>query len=681
MENIEKYILLVCVFLIPLFFLPLFANAFVLPKLIILVSAVSLALIVKCLRTIVKGTFSVSFGTFDVPVLFLFAAYLISAIVRTPNKMEAFFYPGNATIVLAGVLLYFLINSLGNIKKEIKTSLVFSGLIFSVVALFSAVGLFDKMGFLPSYFKGQVFNTDGSFMTGILFLFPLIPLTLSFLSLEKDNLKKIFWGISSFVIAFGLLVSIYNILPGKTTTPQAVDMNTSWSVAVDSLKRSPLWGMGPGNYTTAFNLFKPLSYNQTANWSNRYGAGRNIYLTSITETGLVGLAAWAILIAALVKILKKSFAKVKEESPISLFENSGPELSLLLLLVVGFFIPAGITVWVMIFVYLALVSIVAPANLNLTVFSSGFTTEGYEKPKSSKFPALILTVPIILAVLVLAFFSVRAVRAEAKYKAAMDAVIQNDGKKTYDILREAISLNPYVDRYHVTYAQINLALANTIAANKELSETDRATVAQLIQQAIREGKSGATLNLQRSSNWENLAAIYRSIMAFAEGSAQFAVQSYAQAVALDPINPALRVSLGGIYYSLGMYDEAIETFKLAIMAKPDLANAYYNLSATYANKGEIDKAIAQMTTVLSLVPKDSSDYDVAKADLELLEKQRPVGDKAEESESLTPPQELPEQVIKPPLELPEDATPPVIEEEQVPAQETPEETAPIIPAE
>ncbi len=657
MENIEKYILVGCVFLLPLFFLPVFTNTFALPKLIVLVSAVSLALIVKCIRTIVKGNFSVSFGTFDVPILFLLAAYLISSIVKTPNKMEAFFYPGNASIVILGVLLYFLINSLGNIKKEIKASLILSGLVYSVVALFSAIGLFGKLGFLPAYMKSQSFNTDGSFLSGILFLSPLIPLVLGLLSIEKDNIKKVFWGISSIIIAFGLLISIYNVLPGKVTAPVVVDFNSSWSVAIDSLKESPLWGMGPGNYLTAFNRFKPFSYNQTFSWANRFGAAKNIYLTSITETGLVGLASWAILIAALVKILKKSFAKVKEESPVSLFENSSLEISLLTLLVVALFIPAGITTWVMIFVFVALVSVVSPANLNLTVFSSGFSTEGYEKPKSSKFPALILAIPIVLAVLVLGFFSVRAVRAEAKYKVALDAVTKNDGKKTYDSLREAITLNPYVDRYHLSYSQVNLALANTLATKKDLTEADRTTISQLIQQAIREGKSGAALNLQRSGNWENLAAIYRAIMAFATGADQFAVQTYSQAIALDPLNPTLRISLGGIYYALGMYDEAIKVFELAVSAKSDLANSHYNLSATYAAKGEIEKAITEMTTVLSLIPKDSSDYDVAKKDLDALEAKKPVAKTTTTTENLTQPKTQ-ESVIKPPLELPQEATPP-----------------------
>lgn len=153
-------------------------------------------------------------------------------------------------------------------------------------------------------------------------------------------------------------------------------------------------------------------------------------------------------------------------------------------------------------------------------------------------------------------------------------------------------------------------------------------------------------------------------MPFAQGSDNFAIQTYTQAIALNPVNPNLRISLGGIYYALGRYDEAISAFELAALAKPDLANAHYNLSAAYREKGDIDKAISEMNIVLTLVPKDSSDYNLAKSELDALEKNRPSPAPstplraAEGQGNLTPPAEAPQQVIQPPIELPSEANPP-----------------------
>ena len=147
-------------------------------------------------------------------------------------------------------------------------------------------------------------------------------------------------------------------------------------------------------------------------------------------------------------------------------------------------------------------------------------------------------------------------------------------------------------------------------------------------------------------------------MAFAKGADKFAIGSFNQAITLDPINPNLRVALGGVYYALGDFDKAIQTFEMAVLAKPDLANIHYNLSAAYREKGENQKAIDEMTTVLSLVAKDSPDYELAKAELENLE-QKKVAEEEEiqETENLTPPKEN-EEILEPTIDLPEGVEPP-----------------------
>jgi tetratricopeptide (TPR) repeat protein len=148
-------------------------------------------------------------------------------------------------------------------------------------------------------------------------------------------------------------------------------------------------------------------------------------------------------------------------------------------------------------------------------------------------------------------------------------------------------------------------------------------------------------------------------MSFAEGSDQFAIQTYSQAVALDPINPDLRIALGGVYYALADYEKAINAFQLAVVAKNDLANGHYNLAVAYAANKDYDKAIAEMNTVISLVPKDSEDSKTAQTVLEQLKKQKPATTATgAESQNLTAPETVETSNIKPPIVLPEEATPP-----------------------
>jgi len=654
LEVLEKYILYLTVFLVPLIILPLFPNPFDLPKVTILALGVALVILVKALQTLVKGSLEVSIGTFDFPIILLGIAYTLSAILRTPNKMEAFLLPGTATVVLAGVLLYLLINQLKEVdRKKLRLIIFFSGVVLSLVSLLAASGILAKIPQLPTYMKNSAFNLLGGTLPTSIFLASLLPLGLGITLSEKEAVKKIFLAVSAAVLALGLAISIFNSLPGKPTTPNLVDFGTSWAIAVDTLKESPIWGIGPGNYLTAFNRFRPLSYNQTDLWAVRFTSARDFYLTLLTETGLLGAAGLILLFLAAYRALQPEFKVFKKE-------NLAVPLSLLFLFVLLALFPATTSLIILLFVLLSLAAKTKKTILNLTATpvatSEGTTTAKY----TSRFPAILVATPFIVAVLVFFFYASRALAAEVKFKRALNALVENRGTDTYNLMREAINANPFVDRYHSSYAQVNLLLANSLAQNPPeggLTDQDRATIAQLIQQAIREGKAVVSLNPQRAGNWELLAGTYRAITPFAEGADQFAIQTYNQSIALDPINPNLRIALGGLHYALGDYDTAIRVFELATLAKPDHANAHYNLAVALREKGEIQRAVNEMTLVLSLVNRDSDDYELARAELEALEKKLPA-EEAEAGETLTPPQPVEEPVIQPPLELPEGAEPP-----------------------
>ncbi|MGB6839308.1 MAG: tetratricopeptide repeat protein [Microgenomates group bacterium] len=661
LEKLEHYILYLTVFLIPIVVLPIFSNPFTASKLAVLSFGVALALLVKVIRTVFKGSLELSVGSFDFPVFLLAVAYIISAIFKTPNKMEAFFLPGTASFIVAATLLYFLVNQLKQAEKKTLEILLFaSGVAVSVLVLLTTSRVFEKIPQLPVFMKDRLFTPLGGSLPTAIFITALLPLTIGIIVREKELIKKIFYAISLTILLLGLAISIFNILPGKDTSPRLVDYRTSWFVAVDTLKESPVWGIGPGNYLTAFNRFRPLSYNQIDSWAIRYTSARNFYLTLLTETGFVGIAGIILILLVAYRLLRNNLRENKAVGWGLLAIN--PNLfSLTTLFILLVLFSATPTLVVLIFIFLSLSNETSKINLNLSVQA---TREA--SPIASRLPAIIVCLPIAAALIVFGLYAPRALAAEAKFKKSLDALARNDGVLTYNLMRESIGLNPFIDRYHASYSQVNLALANSIAQNRDISEQDRATIAQLIQQAIREGKATVTLNFQRAGNWDLLARIYQAIMPFSEGADAFAIQTFNQAIALDPINPDLRIALGGVHYALGDYDDAIRAFELATFAKPDHANAHYNLATALREKGEIEKAINEMTIVLSLVDRNSQDYELAKTELENLEKKVP-SEEAEATESLTPPQPAEEPVIEPPIELPEEASPPKAPEKITPS--------------
>lgn len=651
LDNIEKYILYIVLSLFPIFALSSFTSPYVVPKEILLVVGASALVIVWAIKVIVKGTLSFSFGKFDLGVLLVSVSYFASTLLRTPNKMEAYLLPGSTTFVLGGAVFYFLINQFSQKNKnEGVIALFVSGVLLSLLSLMTSVNLFSKIPQLPAFVRDTSFNPMGGAIPSIVFLLVIMLFAIVIFLNEKDSVKRIFYGSSMAVMVFAITFLAISILPGKATSPRFATMQDSWEITVDALKKSPILGAGPANYLTAFNVFRPVTYNQSDLWQVRFATASNFYFTYITETGFLGIISFSILLIAIYKFIKHDFKFDKSKDVI--LQNI-EKFSVLLLIILFGFLPVSPVIVVLLFAILALLSKSEHKTFRLNV-ATAESNLGV-----SRIPSIIVVIPFVAGVIAVLFYGSKVIAAESIFKKSLEALAKNDAKTTYDLMNAAITKNPKVDRYHASFAQVNMALASSLASKKDITDTDRATISQLIQQAISEGKATVALNPTRSSNWEVLAQIYTSIMPFAKGADQFAVQTYTQAIALDPTNPNLRIALGGIYYSLGNFDNAIDVFKLAAIAKPNLPNAHYNLAVAYREKKDFDNAIAEINNVINLVDKNSEDYKVAKQTLDDLQsKKSAVKSVTGSTENLTPPQPQIKSNIKPPIELPNDSTPP-----------------------
>lgn len=263
---------------------------------VVLVFGVAAVLLLVALKTFLAGKLTFFQGNFDFPLFLLFAVFLISAIFKTPNKMDAFIFPGPATLFMASILLYFLLNAVfSENKKKVSVTLFLSATLASVLSLLAAAGILAKIPQLPVYIKDTTFSPIGGILPQVLFLGVITPVGIALVISEKETVKKLFYAVSLAITILALIITTYSILPGRPTSPALPDLTTSWVVAVEALKQSPILGMGPGNYLTAFNRFRPLSYNATNLWAVRFTTSHDFVLTLMAELGLLGFAAFALL--------------------------------------------------------------------------------------------------------------------------------------------------------------------------------------------------------------------------------------------------------------------------------------------------------------------------------------------------------------------------------------------------
>jgi tetratricopeptide (TPR) repeat protein len=341
---------------------------------------------------------------------------------------------------------------------------------------------------------------------------------------------------------------------------------TSWYAAVETLKSptTALFGVGSDNFISIFTRVKPAVYNQSDLWQLNFNKSRSFVLHIWTETGVLGLASFILMMIVAARTVLALRTNKNEHSDYF-------AAATLYMAIVLFIFPPSLPVLFLFFLLLALIGVesarakkvsldlndVAPAYLGISIVS-------------------------LLGLLGMFYLLGRAYMAEYYFKRSVNGLSANNGRVVYDNLVKAIQTNPYSETYHLTFSQINLLIANNIATrvvsaqknNGKVSDQDRQTIAQAIQQAIVEAKTAVQLNPAKAQNWENLALIYRNIINVAQGGDSWTVASYQRAILSDPVNPQLRLNLGGVYYSLKNFPAAAQMFQQAIELKRDWANAH-----------------------------------------------------------------------------------------------------------
>lgn len=693
-----KFILPATAFLVPLFFLPVTTDFFTTNKQLVLAVIASLSLLAWTLRSVTRKRVRFTVAPSILTAAALALIFFISSLFQTPNTIMALV--GETSTILALVVILITTTSSLNKMENIRLtlySLLLSVTLSSVVVIYQYLGVAQSLTDIP-WLDNKVFNPVGGPLPFLTVSLPLIPAAL-FLALKTTkSVAKLLLFVSSTLLLISSIMAGSLLMP-VDGVPQLVllPLSAGWAIAVEIFKnvRSALLGTGPESYMTVFTQLKPLYLNADKYlWATRFSTSSNTFLTLLTTTGLLGAAFY---IFTLVRPLVVH-AKVKNAD----IAAKAARISLALAILVQLLVPTNIVLTTVTFILIALLVIdlksagfahdVVISFFAAKVVKSNTASEEMTKEPSTKGTEVLPWVALALAVIAIGisgYIRGRAYASELAFYNSLVAANANDGTKTYNDQIQAIQLNPYNSSYRISYSQTNLALANAIAAQGNLSDQDRQNITTLIQQSIREAKVATEVDPFNAVAWQNLASVYRQMINLAEGADQWSVAAYTRAIQMDPANPQLRLELGGIYYSLGDYATAIRHFEQAINLKQDWANAYYNLAAAYRESKQYPQALQAMRVVSQLVDPTSEDYQKAQDDVAAIEKlipsptptptgqQTQAGQQAQapQDQQLVTPTPLPSPTISP-IQLPDNAGLNLPSEEEINPSQQPQSPTP-----
>ncbi len=665
-NSLNNLLLPVFVFLVPIFFLPLTADFFTPNKHFLIAIFASIALLSWCLQLLAAGKVRLTLSPATLPLILFALIHLASSLIQEPTNLPHALL-GRSSLYVSLVIIFISLTS-SAITPSTITSTLSALALSSVLASLSVI--IQYFGFLSAsgidFLQNKSFNLVGGPLPYLTFALLLLP-AFTYLSLRLPHRQKSLYFLALGLMIFASFIAVSEILPKDNQQFVILPLSTGWAIAIDLFKnlRTSLLGVGPENFASAFALLKPLSFNQSSFWTLRFSTSSNEYLTILTTTGVLALLLY---LFSSLRSLGISFLKPTHKDT----DLASTRLIFIVALVLQLILPANVIVLFLTFISLTLMTLSLKAkdqgvvDVIVSFFSFHYlrpTNEGFDRPHAKSIHLL----PWIIAILSLgligshAYWRTKAYAADHYFYQSLQAAAQNQGTQTYNLQIKTITSYPYEPSYRIAYSQTNLALANAIASKKDVTEQDRNNVTQLIQQAIREAKVATSLAPGNPAAWQNLASVYRQLINLAQGADQWTIAAYTQAITLDPLNPQLRVELGGVYFSLKNYDQAALLFQQAVAAKQDWANAHYNLASTYKEQKQLDKALEQMRIVVALLPATSSDLQKAQDELKELE-----GQVKTPTTSTTPGNELQKPVVLPspslkPIKLPEgsgpDATP------------------------
>jgi len=637
----KNLIIITLVFLFSLFFLPITQEFFVLNKLYLLLLAGLLLLITTAIEIILKKKIVWQKKPFDTLVILLVLTTAISTIITSTNRVQALLSPNFGLAMLVGLTIFYFYFSRQKTTQVLRFTFYLSSLILSLLTVVFFFSPFKSIN-LPTglqFLKNPVFSTMGGLLDLAVFLgFLIVFMATDLLSGKKRTLFDFaVFGLS----LVSLILTIINLFK-PTNQLLLPPYRLSWFASVEILKNplTALFGIGVDNFSVIFSQVKDIAYNLSNLWQvNSFTISRSAMLHVFTETGIFGLVAILLL---LINLFREALKKPKQILPIAIY----------LLLIILFF-PPSLPVFFLLFFVTGLI-----AQLN---------DEPIQTFDLSKLvPVYIsLIVVIFLTVGFLGYFLGRSYLSEIYFKKSLDGYVKNNAREVYENQRQAIILNPNIERFQISFSQINLLIASNLAAKGDkLTDQDRSNIAQAIQAAIAEAKNAVNRNPLKNSNWENLAMIYRNIVNVAQGADVWTISSYLRAIQTDPQNPVYRLNLGGVYYTLNNFDEATRMFEQAASLKPNWANAYYNLAWSSFKKEDYQRAVNAMENAVSLIDAKTSKSDYDKAVKELAEfksklppttTEQTTEDNIQTQEQLALP--TPAKSLEPKIKLPEEASP------------------------
>ncbi|MES3031807.1 MAG: hypothetical protein V4699_01025 [Patescibacteria group bacterium] len=418
--------------------------------------------------------------------------------------------------------------------------------------------------------------------------------------------KKVYFPAFSFsIIMITLLFFISGpfvggILPnslGIQNNDVSPSFLSTMSVTKSVLKESPVLGLGPNKFSSAWASYKPLAMNVTSFWDITFNSGSGLLPTLTSTTGLLGILAWLVFFVLLiVSGMKSIFSSIKNGVN---WETMAFFVLSLYLFISSFFYSTGMVIFL-----LALAFAGVFVGLSSSNATNGKISLSFFNDHRKRFFSILLLVLIIIVPVVLSFKYVERFASVFYFRKALTTKDIPVAEASID---KALKLYEN-DLYLRAYSQIYLIKLNSLVAKDaaSLSSADRASMQSSLDQAVSGAQLAVKYDPTNYVNFQTLGSVYQTAAAFgAEDGYDKAIEFYTMASNLNPLNPGLKLSMAATSLSQHKNKEAKDYANAALLLKPDYINAFIVLSQIATLEGDNTLALNYAQKALAISPTNT----------------------------------------------------------------------------
>lgn len=380
-----------------------------------------------------------------------------------------------------------------------------------------------------------------------------------------------------------------------------LNQKTSFSTSLGAIKESPLFGVGIGNFSYVYSKFKPDYILKTSNWQARFDRSGNHLSELLATTGLLGFLSYIVMLGMFVIVfyffLSATRGKDKKEKTenVSDVNRTNPQVIGAIILFVAF-----VNLLVSQIFYYQNITLAFCFWLTLGLLAAMWAQKSKDKSFSFKsFPEVGLVCSVAFLVLLVGFAVAlfvmeRNYRADVYYREYLVNPQQNFTK-----LEKASQLASNQSVYHLALSSAYLQKLKEEAAK---TSPDKQLALSLMDKAGKAIKMALRASPKQVVTQEAASLIYSNFIGLDKDALNLTVQSFNEAMRLEPKNPALLTELGKIRLFNGEKDEARNIFNKAIAMKSDYVDAVFQLALLDEEGGKIKEAEQRLESLAQQLP-------------------------------------------------------------------------------